>query len=432
MNTSAYKKNFLKDLIYLAHTKPVSKQTIKGLFRFALEPLLEANNQKAVVMIRMFDTSELEGVLKRLKFNQAEVYSFCDGLECEINCENLEKEPIWEETEFLVILSPRYSAVLLWDYSTEDVEDRSCVYYLLNSRDANNVIRLISTNSQIDLNRYITEFTPERRSNGLLNSFVHKLIDYADNNAEEALLSKAENNILESSEELLERYEYISNKAKMISHEINNHLSVIDLYSKIIEKRLDTIKEKDSKDSVKNGVACIKKSKESVRHLLNELRTMQGANLESVKLNDLLTVFKNLVTPRVEEKNAEIKIKNELDCKILADENKFLNVLINLVYNSLDSLDSLGKDSCKIEITTETDKNNMVKIKVKDNGCGIPKGKQELIFNEGYSSKLKGTDTGSGLGLYISKNSMQEQYGDLNLVESNEKGTTFEILIPRL
>ena len=202
MTLPNYKKNFLKDLVYLAQTKPVHKTIIKGLFRFALEPLLEAQNQKAVVLIRMFDTSETEGVLKRLEFNQAEVYSFCDNLKGE----NLEREKIWGDTEFLVVLSPRYSAVLVWDYSTEEVKDTSCLYYLLNSRDVNNVIRTISANSLIDLNRYIIEFTPERRANELLNKAVHKFIDYANSFLEEASASKAENNLLEANEELLQKY----------------------------------------------------------------------------------------------------------------------------------------------------------------------------------------------------------------------------------
>ncbi len=426
MTTSNYKKNFLKDLIYLAHTKPVSKQTIKGLFRFALEPLLEIQNQKAVVLIRMFDKSESEGVLKRLEFNQAEVYSFCDNL----HGENLEKEVIWGETEFLVILSPRYSAVLLWDYSTEEVKDTSCVYYLLNSRDVNNVIRTISANSLIDLIRYTVEFTPERRTNELLNKSVHKLINFANSYVEEDALSKAENNVLESGEELLKRYEYISNKAKMISHEINNHLSVIDLYSRIMEKRTEDIKNKESKDSIKNGIECVKKSKESIKYLLNELKSIQGPDLMPVKLKDSLTTLECLVTPGVEEKDAELKITNKLDCEILADENKFLNVMINLVYNSLESFNekSNEKEKGRVDISTECDENNMLKIRIKDNGCGIPKEMQEKIFDEGVTSKI----TGSGLGLYISKNTLLEQYGDLVLVESNSKGTTFEILIPKL
>ena len=70
----------------------------------------------------------------------------------------------------------------------------------------------------------------------------------------------------------------------------------------------------------------------------------------------------------------------------------------------------------------------MLKISVSDNGCGIDADQQEKIFEDGYTSKM----TGSGLGLYISKEAMKEQYGDLNLAHSDANGTTFEILIPKL
>lgn len=420
MNVSNFKKNFLKDLIYLAHTKPVSKQVIKGLFRFALEPLLEAQNQKAVVLIRMFDTTESEGVLKRLEFNQAEVYSFAPTL----NAENLEREPIWENTEFLVILSPRYSVALLWDYSTEEIKDTSCVYYLLNSREVNNVVRIISANSKIDLNRYTVEFTPERRTNELLNKAVHKFIDYANSFAEEAVLSKAENNLLESNEELLKKYEYISDKAKMISHEIRNHLSVIDLYSKIIQKRSENISDLKLKESVENGVNSIMKSKELISRLLMELKTIQSADILPVKLTDLFRTLENLVLPKVNEKNAVLSIKTSNDCQILADEGKLLNVLINLIYNALDFVGDKGK----IEVSTKVEGENTLKILIKDNGCGIPAEAAEKIFEKGFTSKA----AGSGLGLYISKSAMQEQFGDLTLKETGKNGTAFEILIPMI
>ena len=57
-------KNLLKDLIYLGQTRPVNKQTVKGLFRFALEPILDAQTPKALVLYRLFDTKDIEGVLK--------------------------------------------------------------------------------------------------------------------------------------------------------------------------------------------------------------------------------------------------------------------------------------------------------------------------------------------------------------------------------
>ncbi len=413
-------KNLLKDLIYLGQTRPVNKQTIKGLFRFALEPLLEAQTQKAVVLMRVFDTNGIEGVLKRLEFTNAEVYSF-DSV---TNGEDLTKDDIWGETEFLVVLSARYSAVILWDYSTENVKDTSCLYYLLNSRDVNNVVRIISENSKIDLMRYTQEYTPERRSNEMLNKAIHKFINFADSFVEEASLSQAETSIMSENDDIEKKYEYISTKTKTISHDIRNHLSVIDLYSKIMEKRLEKVPNKELKDSMLNAVSSIKKSKDSIDVLLNELRTIQGAMLETHCFSKILESAINLVQAKAMEKNIKIEVSNEFQGDIVADENKLLNVMINLLYNAMDAM----SDNGLIKIKTEESEDNMLKIVFTDNGCGIEEDKKDKIFDEGYTSKA----TGSGLGLYVSKEAMKDQYGDLNLVKSDENGTTFEVTIPKL
>ena len=421
--TNFRQKNLLKDLIYLGQTKPVTKQTIKGLFRFALEPLLESQTQKAVVLIRLFDTKELDGVLKRLDFTNAEVYSFDDTTKEE----NLTQNDIWGQTEFLVLLSPRYSACMLWDYSTESIKDTSCLYYLLNSREVNNVVRIISENSKIDLMRYTQEYTPERRSNELLNQAIHKFINFADSFVEEAALTQAEAGLLSENDDIVKKYDYISTKSKIISHDIKNHLSIIDLYSKIMEKRLEHVNSAELKDSLTNAISSIKKSKDSIEVLLTELKTIQSAKLETLNFSKILGNSINLVKAKAQQSNVNIEITNSYDGDILADENKLLNVMINLFYNAIDAM-SDSDNGGVIKIKTEVSEDNMLKIFVSDNGCGIKKENSKKIFEEGFTSKV----TGSGLGLYISKEAMQEQYGDLKLISSNKKGTTFEISIPRL
>ncbi len=421
--TNFRQKNLLKDLIYLGQTKPVTKQTIKGLFRFALEPLLESQTQKAVVLIRLFDTKELDGVLKRLDFTNAEVYSFDDTTKEE----NLTQNDIWGQTEFLVLLSPRYSACMLWDYSTESIKDTSCLYYLLNSREVNNVVRIISENSKIDLMRYTQEYTPERRGNELLNQAIHKFINFADSFVEEAALTQAEAGLLSENDDIVKKYDYISTKSKIISHDIKNHLSIIDLYSKIMEKRLEHVNSAELKDSLTNAISSIKKSKDSIEVLLTELKTIQSAKLETLNFSKILENSINLVKAKAQQSNVNIEITNSYDGDILADENKLLNVMINLFYNAIDAM-SDSDNGGVIKIKTEVSEDNMLKIFVSDNGCGIKKENSKKIFEEGFTSKV----TGSGLGLYISKEAMQEQYGDLKLISSNKKGTTFEISIPRL
>jgi len=416
-------KNLLRDLIYLGQTKPVSKEIIKGLFKFALEPILEAQIPKAVMMVRLLDTKELDGVLKRLEFTKTEIYSFDDTTKGE----NLTKEDIWGQTEFLVYLSPRYSACLLWDYSTEQDGKTSCVYQLLNSRDINDVIKIISQNSKIDLMRYTQEYTPERRGNELLNKAVHKFIDFADTFVQEATMHQAQIGAMNENEDIAKKYEYISSKTRVISHDIKNHLSVIDLYSKIIEKRLTNFPADENTSSLINAINSIKKSKNAISVLLSEIKAIQGVNLESLNFSKILQNAVELVQAKAQEHNVKIIVSNDYNGEILADENKLLNVLINLFYNAIEAFE---KKECEreINITSEISDDNMLKIIIKDNGCGISSENIQKIFEEGYTSK----STGNGLGLYISKKSMREQYGDLEIISSDCNGTSFMVSVPKL
>jgi signal transduction histidine kinase len=421
MNETNYRqKNLLKDLIYLGQTKPVSKQTVKGLFRFAIEPLLDAQNQKSLILLRLLDTTSLDGVLKRLEYTDAEVYSFDDYTKGE----NLAKEDIWGDTEFLVVLSPRYSAVLLWDYTTEAGKNTSCLYYLLNSKDVNNVIRIINQNSKIDLMRYTQEYTPERRGNELLNSAVHRFIDFANSFVEETALVQATSKLIDENDNIAEKYNYISSKTREVSHDIKNHLSIIDLYSKIIEKRTMLLADGDLQESLNNAVSCIKKSKQSIENLLSEIRSIQGTKLQSHNFAQILEQIVFMVKPRFENSGVQLDVSNEFQGDVLIDENKFLNVLINLLYNALGAI----RENGYVSLCTEQTSDNMLKIFVIDNGMGIEQSKQDCIFDEGYTSKING----NGLGLYISRESMREQYGDLKFVSSEKGRTVFEVTVPKV
>ena len=419
MYREAYpKKNLLKDLIYLAQTKPVKKEVINGLFRFGLEALIDAQYHKSLVLVRLKDTKNLGSILKRLSFIHADIYSFSDALEYE----NLELNDIWETTEFLVILSPRYSLAMVWDYSTEDVPDSSAVCYMLNSKNVNDVVNIISSNSKIDLMRYTKEFTPERRSNETLNNAVNKFINFANSIFEENMISTAQNSILETNTGVKEKYDYISSKAKGIAHEVRNHISMINLYSKIMSKKIETA-ECSEKSSIEHAVMCIQKSSGAISQLLSELRTIQPPVLVELGAASLIQNVISMMKPVVEEKNIEIEFENIEDCRIIADENRLINVLINLFYNSVDAIESNGK----IKVSAENTADNMLKISVTDNGCGIDPAELHNIFKEGYTSK----PLGNGLGLYISKQSMKELYGDLILSHSDTKCTTFDVLIPK-
>ncbi len=96
-------------------------------------------------------------------------------------------------------------------------------------------------------------------------------------------------------------------------------------------------------------------------------------------------------------------------------------VLENLIKNSIDSI--RGKGSITIDLIWE----NTAMVKVRDTGSGIPKKIQKTIFKPGVTTKKRGW----GLGLSLAKRIVEQYHGGkLRLVESSEKGSTFEIQLP--
>lgn len=119
------------------------------------------------------------------------------------------------------------------------------------------------------------------------------------------------------------------------------------------------------------------------------------------------------ITLRVNESGHEDLV--EINAELIAW------VLENLIKNSIDS--TRGKGSITIDLIWE----NTATVMVRDTGSGIPKKIQKAIFRPGVTTKKRGW----GLGLSLAKRIVEQYHGGkLRLVESSEKGSTFEIQLP--
>ena len=119
------------------------------------------------------------------------------------------------------------------------------------------------------------------------------------------------------------------------------------------------------------------------------------------------------ITLRVNESGHENLV--EINAELIAW------VLENLIKNSIDS--TRGKGSITIDLIWQ----NTATVMVRDTGSGIPKKNQKTIFRPGVTTKKRGW----GLGLSLAKRIVEQYHGGkLRLVESSEKGSTFEIQLP--
>ena len=141
------KHNNLKDLIYIQENKTLQKQTIKGLLRTILEPVLDTP-AAGVVLYRLNDRQGLESILRRLEYANVDVYDFSKG-------SDMLKDEIWENTEFVYVLTERFGASFIWDYDLVDQSgDRAGYYILYNSRDLCVSFDFIKENSTKNIQHY--------------------------------------------------------------------------------------------------------------------------------------------------------------------------------------------------------------------------------------------------------------------------------------
>lgn len=410
------RKNLLREFIVNNEMKQASEQTVKSLLRSIVEPVIEGNSD-GVVLVRLFDTRGLDGLLKRLDYSKAGVYFYSDMGDEVVN---VAQEDIWDTTEFAIVLAPRYCAALVWDYNISEVKGYSNINFYLNSRRIQDILKLVIDNSRIDFMPDVEPYSLERRENELMCNALHKVVDCLND-------AVMENHINTQTNSITVEKPVLSTEVRKTIHEIRNNLSVIDLHSKIIAKRAEKLDTKDveSIQKILSTTSIIEKSTKAINILLDDLKGNTEVCLETLSAKALVEMAIELSVPKLAEKNINIET-NLKDLMVLADEAKVIGVLLNIINNALYALNKNGK----LKISTEKNTDETVSILIENNGVKIPTEIQKKIFEEKFTTKQNAG--GMGLGLHISKSAMQLMAGDLSLVKSDENSTVFEVLLKQV
>jgi len=389
------KKNTLERFLLLSENKPVSAKTLKSLFRAITESVLE-NNEKGVVLLRVKNREGINGVITRLNYDEKlEVIDYC--------ARTNQKNDIWVSTEFVLILTSRYSAFLLWDFENGTTTP---FYTLINSKLILEPLEAISQNSTVDLSYILEEYKPDRRENLPLNLAFTKLCEALENVEEENAIKTLEKKNLENKALEAIQAKYNDGRVRESIHEIKNQLGILDIYSTIIEK----------KSELKEEAKTIKKAVSLINSELLSLRGNQNINLEEKDLNSLI-----LEAVKLTKALGKVDFEAKENFKIYADEDKFISVLVNLIKNAFEA-------GGEVKITTKRNANSMVVLRVENNGEAIAIEDTAKIFDEGFSTKNRG----SGIGLHLCKKTLGAMLCKIQLVKSDEESTVFEIFIPTL
>jgi nitrogen fixation/metabolism regulation signal transduction histidine kinase len=213
--------------------------------------------------------------------------------------------------------------------------------------------------------------------------------------------------------------------ARQVAHEIKNPLTPMKLN---VQHLLRTWKENPG-----NLEETIQKFSRSLIDQIDALSgiatafsnfaSMPGAQFGAVNITEIV---KNSVNLYKESSSAEITILDYTEGlpEVNADKDQMLRVFSNLLKNAIQAIPDERKGQITIRIT-EVD--TEVLIAVSDNGIGIPEDKTDKIFMPNFTTKSGGT----GLGLAMVKNIIENSKGKIWFETQQDKGTTFYIRLPK-
>jgi|GEM_PF-51473 cobalamin biosynthesis protein CbiM len=257
---------------------------------------------------------------------------------------------------------------------------------------------------------------------------------------------KAESELRFSQAQLIQtsKLAAIGELASGIAHELNQPLMVIRSKNQLMQQRLR--KNTLTPEHMADAIEMVDRNTKRMMNIINHLRAFSrqsGKSGQSDLTQELMQINKVIddcfLLMGEQLRLRDIQIKKEFDPdlpKIKADGNRLEQVFLNLLGNARDAVME-KREKCEdkenyqpeitIHTTTSDDKSHLV-ILISDNGCGIPSGMENTIFDPFVTSKEVGK--GTGLGLSISYGIIKEHNGRLRVAKSSAEGTTFSVELP--
>ena len=229
----------------------------------------------------------------------------------------------------------------------------------------------------------------------------------------------------------MDRVATVETMASGLGHEINNPLSYIKgnldyLKRKFDRGEFDQLDEEDLMEAVEDGLHGL----ERIQGIVSDLRRFthhQGSpELGAIDVEDVL-----LATLAVVKNDARHRAELNLDLQqvppVLGERHGLGQVLLNLLLNATQAIPEGNADENEIEVATSRQRDEVV-VTIRDTGDGIAEEHLERIFDPFFTTR--DPDEGTGMGLAISQNIVEEMGGLIEVDSTVGEGTTFTLRLP--
>ncbi len=267
----------------------------------------------------------------------------------------------------------------------------------------------------------IIEMTSRQMPDGTYQSFVRDITDR----------EKLINDLIASKEKAEEMNRVKTYFFANMSHELRTPFVGIQGFSELLSESLKNPEEREMALQILN-------SSKRLTETLNKILNVTKLEFDKIELKlvdiDIIELIERLST--LYSKSAAIK-NTEINTNILtkpiivkSDEKLLEEIITNLLNNAVKyTQDGRIDITCRLKLI---EKINYLEIVIADTGVGIPKDKQEIIWQEfrQASEGLNRSFEGTGLGLTIIKKYITTLNGNINLESEVGKGTVFTIELP--
>ncbi|MBU1107282.1 MAG: response regulator [Candidatus Riflebacteria bacterium] len=211
-----------------------------------------------------------------------------------------------------------------------------------------------------------------------------------------------------------------------IAHEINNPLTGISNAIQMLQK--DTVspqKRQEMLDLILNNISRITRIIEDLRVFSRQERL----EADSFELVSIIEETIKLLRYQRENNQVEMLLQHDQQKYLIeGSKSQFQQLLLNLLLNAAQSIDSKG--TVRIEVTQTQAPTPSAEIKIIDTGCGIPEDQLEQIFDPFFTTKRDWH--GTGLGLAVAHRIVQLLKGSIAVTSKVNQGTTFTVTLPLL
>ncbi len=245
---------------------------------------------------------------------------------------------------------------------------------------------------------------------------------HADLAAQKKRLERTIEKLWEMQERLVEaeKLATVGQLAAQVAHEIRNPLVTIGGFARSI------LEAPKSEEEMKVIAGVIAEEAQRLENILNnvlDFTRLSKPKPERSDLNDMVQKALFLVQDELEKNKIRLEKKLAYDLPaVYVDQQQMRQVLLNLLYNSIDSMKGGGT----LRVETGRRDEEHVFVKIQDTGPGMDEEVLQNMFNPFFTTKSDGT----GLGMPIAKQIVHGHGGRLVVDSKVGEGTTFTIVVP--